>query len=82
MFSWQTYNALFIVRCFTKFLVQNNKEADLIRHIETKGELLYKRIISIYIFGLWSTWFDLPQEIERRNSTCQASTQTTSQKIQ
>lgn len=47
MFSWQTYNALFIVRCFTKFLVQNNKEADLIRHIETKGELFYVLLVFI-----------------------------------
>ncbi|XP_046665621.1 dymeclin [Homalodisca vitripennis] len=36
MFSWQTFNGLFIVRCFTKYLVQTGKEADLIRHIETK----------------------------------------------
>lgn len=37
MFSWQTYNALFVIRCYTKFLVQTVKEADLIKHFETQG---------------------------------------------
>lgn len=36
MFSWQTYNALFILRCITKFLVENLKEEDLVRHFEAR----------------------------------------------
>lgn len=38
MFSWQTYNALFVVRCYLKFLVQNVKESEVIRHIEAQGK--------------------------------------------
>ncbi|XP_069703683.1 dymeclin isoform X2 [Periplaneta americana] len=34
MFSWQTYNALFILRCVTKFFVENLKEDDLVRQFE------------------------------------------------
>ena len=36
MFSWQTYNALFILRCITKFFVENLKEEDLVRHFEAR----------------------------------------------
>ncbi|XP_021934466.1 dymeclin-like, partial [Zootermopsis nevadensis] len=34
MFCWQTYNALFILRCITKFFVENLKEEDLVRQFE------------------------------------------------
>jgi hypothetical protein len=36
MFSWQTYNALFILRCVTKFFVENLKEEDLVRQFEAR----------------------------------------------
>jgi hypothetical protein len=36
MFSWQTYNALFILRCITKFFVENLKEEDLVRQFEAR----------------------------------------------
>jgi hypothetical protein len=36
MFSWQTYNALFILRCATKFFVENLKEEDLVRQFEAR----------------------------------------------
>ncbi|PSN32660.1 Dymeclin [Blattella germanica] len=34
MFIWQTYNALFILRCITKFFVENLNEDDLVRQFE------------------------------------------------
>ncbi|CAG2055624.1 unnamed protein product, partial [Timema podura] len=36
MFSWQTYNALFILRCLTKYFVENLKEEDLVRQFEAR----------------------------------------------
>lgn len=37
VFSLQTYNALFIIRCYVKFLVQRIRDPDLISHIESVG---------------------------------------------
>lgn len=36
MFCWQSYNALFVLRCFIKFLVENYKEDELVRHLEVR----------------------------------------------
>ncbi|XP_046403155.1 dymeclin isoform X2 [Ischnura elegans] len=36
MFCWQSYNALFLLRCFIKYLVENHKEEDLVRHLEVR----------------------------------------------
>ncbi|KAK6634510.1 hypothetical protein RUM43_011911 [Polyplax serrata] len=33
---WQTYNALFIIRCFTKYLVETVKEAEYIKHFNAR----------------------------------------------
>ncbi|KAJ9586283.1 hypothetical protein L9F63_020077, partial [Diploptera punctata] len=38
--SWQTYNALFIIRCITKFFIENVKEEDLMRHFEARPSSL------------------------------------------
>ncbi|XP_063217608.1 dymeclin [Bacillus rossius redtenbacheri] len=39
MFSWQSYNALFILRCLTKYFVENLKEDDLVRQFEARPKL-------------------------------------------
>ncbi|XP_067003661.1 dymeclin isoform X2 [Anabrus simplex] len=36
MFSWQIYNALFILRCITKYFVETIKEDDLVRQFESR----------------------------------------------
>ncbi|XP_049955035.1 dymeclin isoform X1 [Schistocerca serialis cubense] len=38
MFSWQTYNALFILRCVTKYLIESIKEDDVIRQFEARPQ--------------------------------------------
>lgn len=40
MFGWQTYNALLILRCISKFLVETVKEDDLVRHFEVRPQQL------------------------------------------
>ncbi|GLH13427.1 Dymeclin [Gryllus bimaculatus] len=39
MFGWQTYNALLILRCISKFLVENVKEEDLVRQFEARPQV-------------------------------------------
>lgn len=34
MFAWQTYNALFAVRCVLKYLLETVGEEEMIRHTE------------------------------------------------
>lgn len=34
MFAWQTYNALFSVRCILKFLIETVGEQAMIKHVE------------------------------------------------
>ncbi|XP_054264200.1 dymeclin [Macrosteles quadrilineatus] len=51
MFTWQTFNSLFILRCYTKYLVQSGKEVDLLRHIETKanGKDDEESLLNLYV---------------------------------
>lgn len=34
MFAWQTYNALFAVRCVLKYLLETVGEEEMVRHTE------------------------------------------------
>ncbi|XP_075234716.1 dymeclin isoform X1 [Lycorma delicatula] len=37
VFSWHAYNALFVIRCYVKFLVQRIRDPELVSHIESLG---------------------------------------------
>ncbi|EEB10347.1 Dymeclin, putative [Pediculus humanus corporis] len=41
---WQTYNALFIIRCFTRYLVETVKEAEYIRHFNVKPMMVSQTV--------------------------------------
>uniref|UniRef100_A0A1B6CTK8 Dymeclin n=2 Tax=Clastoptera arizonana TaxID=38151 RepID=A0A1B6CTK8_9HEMI len=64
MFNWQTYNALFVVRCYLKYLVHNVKESDVIRHIETQGSGSETKveglILEMYVTSLMNLIINIP----------------------
>lgn len=37
MFAWQIYNALFVIRCITKYLVETVSEVQLVNHFEASS---------------------------------------------
>ena len=38
MYAWQTYNALFAIRCVLKYLIETVGEAEMVQHAEVHSD--------------------------------------------